>query len=384
MPYGGTLPYKYSWSTDDTTRSVSNLTDGFYSVIVTDKRGCTTYDQTEVTVPNSLTDSVAIVPPTCNNYSDGSIRIIMAGGKPDYTYAWKHGPQTDIAPNLGQGTYEVKVTDANGCFITREYTLANPDLLPVNVGADKVLCKDQTLQVNGSIADASAQYVWTKDGAPFSTSAVATLSDAATYMLKVTDSKGCVNQDDIKITRDETVIMADFVVATRVPKGERVRMTNISFPAPDKTEWVIPAGAEISDEKSDYLELVFDTYGEYPVGLRSFKGACEKTAYKTVKVVSKAELADYQAPDEPYIKQFMVNPNPNEGRFTATIELREAGDFKLLFYSSQGTVIAQKEIKGQSFSTVEFDEASSVSSGIYMLQLITTQGLATFKIIVNK
>jgi hypothetical protein len=383
LPNGGTVPYKYSWSTDDKTNSVSNLTDGFYSVIVTDTRGCTTFAQTEVKVPNGLAVEATVKQPTCNNFADGSVLLTTTGGKKDYSYQWKHGPQTEEAKNLGQGTYSVTITDANGCFLNRDYTLDNPALLPVYLGPDRVLCKDQTLEINGAVADPASTYSWSRSGAPFSKSAVAVLTDAGTYTLQVTDSKGCTNQDEVTITRNETEIAADFVVATRLPKDERVRITNISYPSPDKMEWIIPAGVSVESQQPEYLELVFDRYGDYVIGLRSFKGACEKTVQKTVRVVPKSELADYKAPDEPFIKRFMVFSNPNNGRFTVSVELREVSDYKLILYSSQGTPVSEKSIKGQALSDTDFDVTGSVSSGVYVLQLITKQGVATFKVIVR-
>jgi SprB repeat len=383
LPRGGTAPYTYSWSTDDRTNSVANLTDGWYSVVITDQRRCTTFAQTEVKVPDGLAVDPKIKQPTCNNYSDGTITLNVSGGKTAYIYEWKHGAQTDFVQSLGQGQYQVKITDANKCFLIRDFTLDNPGLLPVNLGADRVLCKDQTLEINGAVDDPVAVYAWTKNGASFSSSPIATLSDAGTYQLLVTDSKGCSNKDDITIGRDGTEIAADFVVATRLPRREVVRIANISHPAPDNVAWIIPTEATVKNERPELLELIFADYGEYTIGLRSTKGACEKIQTKKVRVVTKDELADYQAPDEPYIKQFSVSPNPNQGKFSAIVELREVGDIKLIFYTGQGILLAEKDIKGQSFITTDFDVSSSVSSGVYLLQLITKQGLASFKVLIK-
>ncbi|MDJ1472544.1 T9SS type A sorting domain-containing protein [Xanthocytophaga flava] len=381
IPQGGTPPYRYAWSTEQTTSTIKDLTDGWYSVVVTDSRGCTAIGQTQITVPDGLKVDASVVQPTCFSDHNGSISLMVTGGKVPYQYQWKHGVQTASAQNLGQGEYEVKVTDANGCFLIKSYSLLQPDLLPVKLGPDRVLCKDQILELNGTINDPNARYQWMKDGVSFANTATVQLIAAGTYTLIVTDSKGCTNEDTIKISRDDTEIAADFVVATRVPKGERVHISNISYPAPDRIEWIVPSGTEILDQQQPYLEIQFDQFGEYQIGLRSFKGACEKIVYKTVRAVDKSELTDYQTPDEPYIKQFMVSPNPSNGKFTATVELKEKADFTLVLYSSQGQVIAQKDIRNQSFSETVFEETPAIQTGIYLLQLVTPQALATFKII---
>jgi hypothetical protein len=382
---GGTQPYRYAWSTDDDTPAIENLPEGWYSVVITDDRICTTFGQTQVEVPNGLIITPTLKNPTCFQYSDGSIEIATTGGKAPYSYSWNHKEDNeDFADNLPKGNYSVKVEDDNHCFIERTYFLDEPALLSLNLGDDKVLCKNQVLSINATIDDPQARYSWSKDGVVFSNTASVALSDAGTYKVSVVDGKGCPNQDEIKISRDETVISADFAVATRVPKGERVRVANIANPAPEKMEWIIPDGVSVHEQKTEYLELVFNNYGEYVLGLRSFQGACEKAEYKTLQSVSRSELPDYQTPDEPYIKQFIVTPNPNGGNFNATVELKEVANFKLVFYSGQGTVIAVKEIKSQSFSSVSLDLSSSVSDGIYMLQLITAQGIATAKVMINK
>jgi hypothetical protein len=384
LPQGGTQPYRYAWSTDETTSSISNLTDGMYSVVVVDTRGCTTFGQTEVVVPNSLAAEAVVTPPTCEGYTDGSIVLTVTGGKTDYDYKWQHGPETANVSDIGHGTYTVVVTDANGCFITREYTLDNPELFALDLGPDRVLCRDQVLELNTTIEDPTSQYIWQKDGQSFASTASVTLSDAGKYSVRVTDSKGCFNQDEITITRDDTEIAASLAVATRVPQGGKVRVANISHPAPDRVEWIIPAQATVLEETPEYLELIFQDKGEYPVSIRSFKGLCEKISTSTVRVVDKSELTDYKTPDEPYIKQFAVTPNPNDGHFKATIELREAGAVKLILYANQSNIIREDQVSGKAFIEMEYDVSSVTGSGLYMLQLITAQGQSTYKVMINK
>lgn len=381
---GGTPVYQYAWSTEETSPSVSNLTDGWYSLIVKDTRGCTTFGQTEVKVPNSLEAEGAIVYPTCNGYNDGSINLSVTGGQTPYNYAWSQGGNVAAVTELGEGNYNVTITDANGCFIHRDFLLDDPELLNIDLGADRVLCKDQTLPLNASINDPLAQYQWTKNGVGFATSPTVDLVESGTYAITITDSKGCLNTDDISITRNEAEISSSITVASRAPVGERVRIANISYPFPERVEWIIPSQAQVLDENSGFLDLLFNEKKEYTIGMISYVGSCEKVSYTTVKIVDKSELKDYQTPGEPYIKQFMVSPNPNNGKFTATIELREIGDVTLSLLTPQGTVLTTENIKQQSFIRKEFDVTGQVGNGMYVLQLVTAQGYSTFKVAIQK
>jgi SprB repeat len=380
---GGTAAYRYAWSTEETTSAINSLTDGWYSLVVTDVRGCTTYSQTEVKVPNSLEADAVLDYPTCNGYTDGSVTLTVTGGLAPYTYAWDHGSNTATATSLSEGAYHVQITDANGCFIKGDYVLEDPTLFPISLGPDRVLCKDQTLDLNVTITDPAAQYNWLKNGVGFASTPTVQLMDAGTYLLRITDSKGCSNEDEIKIERNDAEIAASIIAATRVPQAGKVRVANISHPSADRIEWIIPQEATILEQTPGYIDISFAAKGEYSVGLTSFKGSCEKSVYSTLRVVDKSELTDYKAPDEPYIKQFMVTPNPNNGRFAVIVELREVGSFSLIMNTAQGTAITRKDFNQQSFARIDFDVSAQTGKGIYILQLVTAHGYATFKVAID-
>ena len=378
---GGTPDYRYAWSTDESTSAVENLTEGFYSVIVKDVRGCTTFGQTEVKVPNSIDAVATIVAPLCNGYADGSLTLTTTGGVLPYAYAWTNGATVRDIGHLPAGSYAVRIADANGCFIERSYTLADPALFAVDLGPDRVLCKDQVLSLDVALPDdTNARYAWLKDGAAFGNTSAAVLSETGTYRVEVTDTKGCFNSDEVAVGRDETVINASIVVASRVPAGGRVRIANISYPSSDRVAWIIPSAATVLEETPGYLDVSFAAKGEYNVGLTGYKNACETTTHTVVHVVGSDELVDYLAPDEPYIKQFSVTPNPNNGRFTASVELREVGDFSLVLFTGQGTVVQRKDVKQLAVADIDFDESAQVGTGLYVLQLQTREGYATFKV----
>ena len=55
-PIYGTAPYTYSWSNGDTSKTVTGLEAGSYSVTVTDANGCTTSTTTAISVTKSSSD----------------------------------------------------------------------------------------------------------------------------------------------------------------------------------------------------------------------------------------------------------------------------------------------------------------------------------------
>ena len=75
-------------------------------------------------VDNSIKISGNTIKETSIGASDGSISLSVSGGTPPYTYLWNPGGQTSSSiSGLTQGSYNVTVTDANGCQSTAEYII---------------------------------------------------------------------------------------------------------------------------------------------------------------------------------------------------------------------------------------------------------------------
>ncbi|HMA78804.1 MAG TPA: SprB repeat-containing protein, partial [Candidatus Paceibacterota bacterium] len=128
---GGTTAYSYAWPDGQTTATATGLSGGSYEVTVTDANDCTATATATIGEPAAgldITTTAAILTnPTCNGGMDGSIDITVLGGTSPYTYAWSSGDNVEDPSMLGAGTYEVTVTDANGCMIVGGvYELTEP------------------------------------------------------------------------------------------------------------------------------------------------------------------------------------------------------------------------------------------------------------------
>ncbi|WP_375578346.1 gliding motility-associated C-terminal domain-containing protein [Marivirga tractuosa] len=82
-----------------------------------------------ITEPAELIASVNTVVDDCDNLGSGSIDIDVTGGTPPYTYLWSNAETTQDISGLSPGTYDVTVTDDNGCTtdITGIAVAAGPD-----------------------------------------------------------------------------------------------------------------------------------------------------------------------------------------------------------------------------------------------------------------
>ncbi len=77
----------------------------------------------------SVISSANAVNPLCNGDSTGYIQIQPIGGTGPYTYLWSDGSTGSTLNNLPAGNYSVQVTDANGCYEDRSFTLNDPYLI---------------------------------------------------------------------------------------------------------------------------------------------------------------------------------------------------------------------------------------------------------------
>lgn len=132
----GTAYYQYNWSgpgvfTNGATQS--NLIAGDYKVVVTDRKGCVVNSATiTLKEPALALDAqvLSITDVTAFGGNNGEIEIVVAGGTGAYSIVWS-GVQEGTGAAVGgltlhatrqtglvAGTYQVTITDLNGCSVT--------------------------------------------------------------------------------------------------------------------------------------------------------------------------------------------------------------------------------------------------------------------------
>ncbi len=215
---GGSGNYSYSWNHGATTEDVTNLAAGNYSVSVTDNTtGCSATQSYTVTEPPVLviaTDSVVDV--KCFGESTGGIFVSISGGTPGYTYSWNNGATTEDLANVPAGTYNLTVTDANGCTQTMTFTVQEPPQL--------VIALDSTVNVRCAGEATGAVFISVNGGTPGytyswdngTTSEDLTNVPAGNYTVTITDANGCTQQRSFNITEPDPLDTANVqVIAPR-------------------------------------------------------------------------------------------------------------------------------------------------------------------------
>ncbi|MFD2524179.1 SprB repeat-containing protein, partial [Flavihumibacter stibioxidans] len=158
---GGTAPYTYNWNNGATTKDLSNLATGTYTVTVTDANGCTaTLDVPVATDDVTLTITELITAAICTA-ENGSIDLSVEGGTAPYTYSWNTGSTDEDLTNLAPGSYTVTITDANGC--TAEKTIeVTQDIqtLTITPTVTNTTCTGSTGAVEINVTGGTAPYTY--------------------------------------------------------------------------------------------------------------------------------------------------------------------------------------------------------------------------------
>lgn len=187
---GDPSDFSYSWSNGGNTQNISNLPAGSYTVTVTSlATSCENTASTNIGEPPLLTLQLNTNDPTCGA-SNGSIDAIPGGGTPNYSYAWSNGQTNPTATNLLAGTYEVTVTDMNGCTIVDQATIADQGGPALNPDITDVVCNGEnngSIDLNISGGTPPININWDNG----STTEVINNLPAGTYEVTVSDGNNC-------------------------------------------------------------------------------------------------------------------------------------------------------------------------------------------------
>ena len=205
----GVSPYTYLWSNGQTGSTITGLTAGFYTVTVTDYRGCSVTQSGYVNnVPPVGISSFLTTGSTCFS-NDGLVEVFVTGGTPPYFFSGSNGDTIITFANsylfefLPSGTLTVTVTDAGLCTDTQSVNLLTPNGFTIaTISTSNSICSNNagsiTIVVN--TGSPSATFIYTLLDSLGNT--VSTISLGAlcvfnnlpsdTYSISIDNNSGCV------------------------------------------------------------------------------------------------------------------------------------------------------------------------------------------------
>ncbi|WP_234859049.1 T9SS type A sorting domain-containing protein [Aquimarina aquimarini] len=385
---GGQQPYTFNWVrlSDTTTignaNRIDNLIAGSYRVIITDNANCIIENTYEIVQPDIIDPTITLL--VCNGDCTAGIALEVNHGNGDFTYLWNTGATTDTISNLCAGTYTVTVSGFENEDIVRTYEIEDPALVTVDLGEERFICLGQSTTLSNNIDDPSATYNWTATNGFTSDQAVVNVDQSGVYTLTITDSKGCVGSGSVIVNEVDAAINAEFLSASQVFTNEKFVVIDVTYPIPDHIEWILPEQATIVTQDQDLIELSFDKAGEYEITMITQLGDCKEAFTQEILVLEKETLDNHTEEDQELgnIEEFIVYPNPSDGKFFVKVALKKQKDINIKVFSlSNNSILAQKKQSGEKQYEIPF--TIQVPSGVYAVVLETPYGTAIRKVVVE-
>jgi hypothetical protein len=221
---GGNAPYNLSWTgpvvgnpagneiaNSGGSYLIANMPAGTYTITITDSNGNSTNISATITQPSTIQVAAAVTGVACNGNSTGAIDLTVSGGTGAYTYLWSNGATTEDISSLPSATYNVTVTDVNGCTVQASTTITQPQSpLTLTTTQVNVLCNGaSTGSVNLTVSGGTAgySYLWSNG----STGEDLTGLPAGTYSVTVTDANGCTAMTVATITEPLPILLTGSV-----------------------------------------------------------------------------------------------------------------------------------------------------------------------------
>lgn len=199
----------YLWSNGSTTKDLSNVPAGVYTVTVTDGLCQTVIPNLLITEPATAISVSTTANATTCGLNNGSIAVTASGGTGSLTYQWSPSGSGTSSASLASGMYIITVTDVNGCTAVRNVNVgaSTSPSASVNYIRQSVLCHNDA---NGSaiisVSSGTAPYSYQWSGGMGTGASNSTLSPG-NYIVTVTDNAGCTTSTIVTINNAPQLVL---------------------------------------------------------------------------------------------------------------------------------------------------------------------------------
>lgn len=221
---GGTAPYSYELVNVETNTDgvFSDLSDGTYSIVITDENNCT-YEETGIVIlntPDITNADFEAINTTCAE-DNGSLAITnVDGGTPNYNYNLENGLSNSNGTfnDLPAGTYSVTIEDSVGCTYQVETIIIEPSetIEDVEVVSAPATCNlDDGIFTFQNVTGGVEPYTYAVDGIAGSQQTYDGLGEGV-YTYTITDDVGCEYSGLIEVPLSEfgdNVIIPNVITA---------------------------------------------------------------------------------------------------------------------------------------------------------------------------
>jgi len=280
---GGTPTYTYNWSPSvGTNETATNLSAGSYNVTITDANSCTKLQTVNITEPaiglgSTITSQVNV---NCAGGTTGSATVDGVGGTPTFTYDWSPNVETSAtATGLSAGSYNVTLTDANGCTKVQVVDITEKSPIDFTASASSGnICAGETVSLSTTTptgGTAPFTYTWLPAGP------IVNPTQSTPYTVVAKDANGCDSKVETVFVTVLSSPIADFDTVSSALFNKKYNFTDKST---DATTWNWDFGNGTTSNASS-PEFIYPGAGSYTVTLIvTNQTGCSDTTTKLITI----------------------------------------------------------------------------------------------------
>ena len=358
--FGGAAPATIQYSVDGENYAPSPLmvTGGTYTVTAQDVNGCTATMEQEVVVgPAAIDVNAMSMPEACLGSADGQVSWAPEGGEGMYNYAFDGEATTETAvSDLAPGTYEVTVTDEDGCSETVSVEVAaGVEITATAVSTDASCFGDDDGEVELSAEGGTGSFQYSDDGNSFGQDNEFDDLLAGTYNFFVQDENGCVESVEATVGEPEAIVVTGIVSEGSVTDEGTIDVTVTGGSGSYTYEWIGPG---VSGQDGQDLEGI--STGSYTVDVTDDNGCTTQETFNITTDIRELGAGVTAA----------VFPNPSQGEFVVDVQGGFQGAMDFLILDAQGRTIQAGQWTATSGAFRTTLDLSGAQAGMYRLVLM--------------
>ena len=200
----------------------TNLMPNTYNIKIKDQNACES-DISTITIDEAIglvINSVNVHNISCSDRNDGQIEINASGGTGVLNYSIDGDIFTEnsVFEQLTEGIYTITVRDENYCEASyQNQQITRPETLIIeSIDITKALCKDEfSSAINITASGGVSPYQFAINGFDYSANPVFDKIKVGLYDVSVTDSRGCVVNQEVDVLYEEIIVDFDYSVTDK-------------------------------------------------------------------------------------------------------------------------------------------------------------------------
>ena len=314
-------------------------------------------EQEVVVGPAAIDVNAMSMPEACFGSADGQVSWAPEGGEGMYTYAFGGEATTETAvSDLAPGTYEVTVTDEDGCSETVSVEVAaGVEITATAVSTDASCFGDDDGEVELSAEGGTGSFQYSDDGNSFGQDNEFDDLLAGTYNFFVQDENGCVESVEATIGEPEAIVVTGIVSEGSVTGEGTIDVTVTGGSLPYTYEWIGPG---VSGQDGQDLEGI--STGSYTVDVTDDNGCTTQETFNITTDIRELGAGVTAT----------VFPNPSQGEFVVDVQGGFQGAMDFLILDAQGRTIQAGQWTATSGAFRTTLDLSGAEAGMYRLVLM--------------